>query len=126
MTLSSSKELQGGTFEGEYNSCLNSPLWSGSASIFVTFEAGAEVAARFPGEIIIIEGEVKGETGITEKITVKTPNLIVAGNWDGLTVKGAIKLKTYGGFNAGGEAKETILDPKVMPVLTFALPSLLQ
>jgi hypothetical protein len=114
-----------GSIKGNYDGCVDNTNWSGSGGSFsASIDVGGEVKFSTPKKVIVVQGSVGGSTGVSEKISVSSPNLLLTGHWDGLTVKGKVVLKTKKLINISKEVAVPILDEKTIPQLTITLPAL--
>ncbi len=114
-----------GEVNGDYNGCLNKTQWSGSGGLEAGIGVGGEVKAKSPGEIIVLEGSIKGSTGVKESITFESSKMTLSGSWNGLTVEGKINVKLLSKFKiAPEEVSHVFFEKKEFPVASFELPSL--
>ncbi|MBW1691569.1 MAG: hypothetical protein JRJ70_12615 [Deltaproteobacteria bacterium] len=79
--------------DGSYESCGDRTGWAGGGDLTAEVELGGEVTAQVP-QAIILNGEIKGSTSITEKLSTDLTDLKITTNWGGLTglVRGKIKI----------------------------------
>jgi hypothetical protein len=114
-----------GDVNGDYNGCQNSTQWSGSGGLEAGIDVGGEVKAKSPGEVIVIQGSLKGSTGVKETITFKSSKMELSGSWDGLTVAGEISIKVLNKFKVAPEkVSHVVFEERDLPVASFELPSL--
>lgn len=110
--------------DGSYKACEDKTLWSGGGDLTAAVAVAGEIAATVPN-VIVLKGEIKGSTSITEKLRAESMDLKITTNWGGLTglVSGEIQLmtlrlvkfqtsKTY--FEKGGLLPATISLPSLM------------
>jgi PPE-repeat protein len=115
---------KGLSIKGNYEGCQNSTQWSGSGGFSANLGVGGEVKAKFPGEIIVIQGSIKGSTGVSETIAVDSPQVVLSGKWDGLSAEGQVTLKAFKLINIVKKISEPILAEKIFPRMSISLPTL--
>ncbi len=113
-----------GTITGDYDGCQDIIKWSGSGSLSAGIKATGEVRAKTPGEVVVIKGTLAGSTAVSEILTVESSRLIMSGNWEGLTVKGEVKLIIGKVSSVSRNAEKKILSAEPIPPMEVKFPSL--
>ena len=113
------------TITGKLDGCSSITTWSGGGTLKAGLKAKGEVAAKTPGEVIVIQGSVSGSTDVTETLATVGSDITLTGKWGGLTAAGMIHIEILGRF--GGAPKEVskkFIEGKTLPVIAIPLPSL--
>ena len=107
---------------GSYKACENNTTWSGGGDLTAGIELGGDLTAKVVN-VIILKGEIKGSTSITEKLVVDLADLKITTNWGGLTgrMSGTIKTKRW---KIDLEASKTYFEQGDLLPVTIPLPSL--
>jgi len=107
---------------GNYDGCQETTNWGGSGNLSAGIDVGGEAKAKTPKETIVLQGTLKGETGVTQSITIESTDMVITGNWDGLIVAGEIKL-IYRTINLiKEEVSWPVLQKRQIPPITLGLP----
>ncbi len=113
----------GVSVSGEYKPCESIEEWSGGGSLAVKLDAGAEAKIKAP--YVLIQGEIKGGTDISETLNVNTGHIVAKGNWGGVNVSGKVIVRITDFKIKPFEIKHPLLKGAATPVFTINLPSLL-
>lgn len=119
-------DLKGETavsIDGEYKPCENSNSWSGGGTIAVKFGAGAEAKVQ-ASDYLLLQGEAKGATDITESLAVNADSVDVKGKWGGVNVAGKFVVQVKKHQIKTFEIKYELLKEGSTPEMKIALPSL--
>jgi hypothetical protein len=110
--------------DGSYKACEDNTDWSGAGNLTAGVELGGEVTVKVP-QVIILKGEIKGSTSITEKLSTNLRDLTLTTNWGGLTglVSGKIRIFRK---EITFEASETYFEQDNLLPVTIPLPALKQ
>jgi hypothetical protein len=66
--------------DGSYKACEDKTLWSGGGDLTAAVAVAGEIAATVPN-VIVLKGEIKGSTSITEKLRAESMDLKITTNW---------------------------------------------
>jgi len=108
--------------DGSYNACEDNTQWGGGGNLNLEVKIGGEVKAKL-SEVIILKGEIKGSTSITENISTELTNLKITTNWGGLTGTAIVKIRIFRKEIASDASRTYFAQDNLSPV-TIPLPSL--
>ncbi len=111
--------------DGSYKACEDNTDWSGAGNLTAGVELGSEVTATVP-QVIILKGEIKGSTSITEELSTDLTNLKLTTNWGGLTGSGSVVIIIGSNEILKFEASRTYFEEGDLLPVTIPLPSLKQ
>jgi len=111
--------------DGSYKACEDNTDWSGAGNLTAGVELGGEVTVKVP-QVIILKGEIKGSTSITEKLSTDLTNLKLTTNWGGLTGSGSVVIIIGSNEILKFEASRTYFEEGDLLPVTIPLPSLKQ
>ncbi|MFH7321644.1 hypothetical protein ACHHRT_13745, partial [Desulfurivibrio sp. D14AmB] len=112
------------SINGNYDACQESTNWSGSGRLAAGIDIGGEVKAKTPKEIIVLHGSLKGETGVSQSITIESTDMVISASWDGITVKGDVTLRLYNRRIIDESVSKVLLEKKPTSPISWTLPSL--
>jgi len=110
--------------DGSYKACNDNTDWSGAGNLTAGVELGGEVTVKVP-QVIILKGEIKGSTNITEKLSTDLTNLKLTTNWGGLTGLTSGKIRIFR-REITFEASRTYFEQDNLLPVTIPLPALKQ
>lgn len=120
VTLSGEGDM---AIDGSYNACEDNTQWGGGGNLTLGVKLGGEVKAK-ASEVVILKGEIKGSTSMTENISTELTNLNVSTSWSGLTGMIASTIEIYRRTLISFEAKKTYFEKGNILPATISLPSL--
>jgi hypothetical protein len=112
----------GAKITGNYKGCLDTTEWSGSGTLSANINVSAEAKANIL-KVLIIQGKLSGNSGVSQNIKTNDDKLLVSSKWDGLNIVGQITYK-YKLIYHTDKVNYSILEKKEMPQIQIALPSL--
>jgi len=110
--------------DGSYKACEDNTDWSGAGNLTAGVELGGEVTVKVP-QVIILKGEIKGSTNITEKLSTDLTHLKLTTNWGGLTGLTSGKIRIFR-REITFEASRTYFEQDNLLPVTIPLPALKQ
>ncbi len=110
---------------GSYKACEEISEWSGGGDLTAGIDMGGEITANVP-YALVLKGEIKGSTSITEKLTAELTNLKITTNWGGLTGKVSGEIQLFGRRIIKFEVNRTYFSQDNLLPVTIPLPSLEQ
>jgi hypothetical protein len=110
---------------GSYKACEEISEWSGGGDLTAGIDMGGEITANVP-YALVLKGEIKGSTSITEKLTAELTNLKITTNWGGLTGKVSGEIQLFGRRIIKFEVNRTYFSQDNLLPVTIPFPFLEQ
>ena len=108
--------------DGSYKVCEDKTAWSGGGDLTAGISVGGEVAAKVPN-VIVLNGEIKGSTSITEKLRMELTDLKITTNWGGLIGRATGTIRIFRKEISFETSRSYFEKDNLLPV-TIPLPSL--